>query len=129
MKTTQHDHEAQRFEAWCIVELLGHKTLAGLVSETMIANTWFFSIQIPHITGNRTELFAPGAVYRIRPCTEETARAVSTSEHGCIDLLDMRCVITKNDGLIERLKKLDEYEKEQPLLVNGDDGSEENSYE
>lgn len=61
-------------EGWAIVELMGHRRLAGMVSEVEVAGTGFIRVEV--LQGERfvTQLYAPGAVYAITPTTEETAR-------------------------------------------------------
>lgn len=74
-----------RFEQWCILELMGHRRLAGLVSETEIAGASFLRIDVPAPDdGNpnewaATQLYAPAAVYCITPVSEEVARQVAAS--------------------------------------------------
>jgi hypothetical protein len=117
------------FEAWCIAELLGHKTLAGLVTETRVAGKDFFSIQIPHKTGETTtELFSPDAVYRLIPCTEETARIVSRQEGSGISLYDARQLLRSHDSLMEKLDEM-KLGSQQPVLSWDDDTQKENNNE
>lgn len=74
------------FQTWAIVELLGHKQLAGLVSEQAIAGTNLVRIDVPATpadehhgttyaaTEGYTKLVGAGAIYAITPCPEEVAR-------------------------------------------------------
>ena len=75
------------FKEWCILELMGHRKLAGLVSEQEIAGHGFLRLDI-HTTkryrpdGNEvgddhksTQFYSPSSVYAITPVTEDTARA------------------------------------------------------
>jgi hypothetical protein len=95
------------FEAWCIVELLGHKTLAGFVTEMRIASKDFFAIQIHYRTGEiTTEIFSPDVVYRLMPCTEETARMMAIQQGGGIGLYDARQLLASYDKFKERLNQL-----------------------
>jgi hypothetical protein len=64
----------QTFQQHCIVELLGHRTLAGLVSETTIAGVGFLRIDIPRADGSSvTKFVAPKSIYEMHPCSEDVA--------------------------------------------------------
>ena len=74
------------FESWAIVEIMGHKRFAGLVTEQSIGGTSFVRIDVPEVTTDGgtalpafSKLFGAQAVYCISPCTEETARAFARS--------------------------------------------------
>ncbi len=65
---------------WCILELMGHRRLAGLVSEVKIAGQGFLQIDIPDLDPDNwtTQFYAPSSVYGITPTTEEIATTVAT---------------------------------------------------
>jgi hypothetical protein len=70
--------ETVPFEAFCILEILGHRRLAGRVSEQQIAGDMFLRIDIPTPQGTEiTQYYAPSSVYCLTPTTEEIARAVA----------------------------------------------------
>lgn len=72
--------QSSPFEGWAILELMGHRKLAGMLSEQEIAGGAFLRIDIPGTDGqpSATQFYAPAAVYAITPTTEEIARAVAT---------------------------------------------------
>ncbi len=74
--------ERQGFEGWCILELMGHRRLAGRVSEATIGGGSFIRIDVPgdESRPGATQFYAPGSVYAITPTTEEIARRVAA---GC----------------------------------------------
>lgn len=61
---------------WCIIEIMGHRRLAGIVSEEQIAGCAFVRIDVPadEDEGAATQFYAPAAVYCITPTTEAIAR-------------------------------------------------------
>lgn len=80
MTTTTEQTEDQPFTEWCIVELLGHRRLAGHIREVQIAGHGFLRLDIPEGADGdpaRTQLIAPGSVYTMHPVTEATARAAA----------------------------------------------------
>jgi hypothetical protein len=64
------------FDSWAILELMGHRRLAGHVTEEQIAGALYLRIDIPAIGDEpaATQFYGPQAVYAITPCTEQTAR-------------------------------------------------------
>lgn len=75
--------ETPAFEAWSILELLGHVRLAGKVSEAELFGAKVGRIDIPigpDETGTEqfnTQYFGGGALYRLTPTTEEIAKATA----------------------------------------------------
>lgn len=64
------------FSGWCVIEFMGHRRLAGLVSVQEIAGVPFVRVDVPGPDGTAaTQFYSPGAVYCVTPTTEETARA------------------------------------------------------
>lgn len=64
------------FEGWAILELMGHRRMAGLLSTQEIAGQSFLRIDVPTEPA-ATQFYSASAVYAITPCTEETARAAA----------------------------------------------------
>ena len=67
-----------KFDEWAILELMGHRRLAGKVSECAIGGGSFIRIDMP-MRNNKTatQFYSPGSIYCITPTTEEIAREVS----------------------------------------------------
>jgi len=64
------------FEGWVILELMGHRRLAGHLSEETIGGSAFLRIDVPS-DPPATQFYSPSAVYAITPTSEETARAAA----------------------------------------------------
>lgn len=66
------------FSQWCIVELMGHVRMAGLLTEAEHFGAKLGRLDIPQPDGTLATTFFGGAsVYRISPTTEAIARAVA----------------------------------------------------
>lgn len=81
---------AATFEGWAIVELMGHRRLAGRVTEVQLAGAGFIRLDVPGYIhtqptgeqeerGQATQFYSPSAVYCITPTSEEIARAAATT--------------------------------------------------
>jgi len=71
-------------QEWAVIELMGHRRLAGRISPKTYAGREFVRLDIPGPDGKmQTQLYSPDAVYCITPTTEEIARCVAaqTREH------------------------------------------------
>lgn len=68
---------SERFEGWCVVEIMGHQTFAGYVSERAIAGAGMLQIDVPEVDAQHpafSKLFSPSAIYGLTPTTEAHAR-------------------------------------------------------
>jgi len=74
-------NEQQSFKCWCIIELFGHVTLAGYVSEQAIGGASFIRLDVPAVDGQAefTKLLGASAIYSMTPTSEDVAR--SAIEH------------------------------------------------
>lgn len=74
--------ESASFEGWVILELMGHRRLAGHLSEAQIGGASFVRIDVPEGEGPEnvaTQFYSPSAVYCITPTTEAIARKVAAT--------------------------------------------------
>lgn len=71
-------------DAWAVVELMGHVTLAGRVTKPgEYGGLW--QVDIPDGDTYRTEFFGSQAVYRVRMVSEEIARSYALPNHQVIE--------------------------------------------
>ena len=70
------ESEDSGFAYWCIVELMGHRRLAGWVTEQNVFGVTLMRIDIP---GEPvvTQFYSPTAIYAVTPTTEQCARDVA----------------------------------------------------
>ncbi len=66
-----------KFEDWAILELMGHRRLAGYVTEQEIAGASFLRLDV-HTADSivATQFYSPASVYCLTPTTEDIARAL-----------------------------------------------------
>ncbi|MEP0846049.1 MAG: acetyltransferase [Phycisphaerae bacterium] len=66
------------YEGWAIVEVMGHRRLAGYIREASIAGGAFVRIDVPDDSGIAlTQLYGPGSIYAITFVTEQLARSLA----------------------------------------------------
>lgn len=66
------------FDAWCIVEIMGRKVIAGRVTEQVVAGQGFIRVDVPAVDEQRpgySQLIGPSSIYAITPTTEEVVTA------------------------------------------------------
>ena len=70
------NEQNEKFEHWAIVEVFGHQSYAGLVSEQTIGGCSFVRVDVPDIGDAKgfTKLFGQSAIYGITIVDEVTAR-------------------------------------------------------
>lgn len=69
------------FEGWAIIELMGHRRLAGYVREEPHFGTSMLRIDVPGPEGApiATQFYGGGSIYCVTATTEEMARRVALS--------------------------------------------------
>jgi hypothetical protein len=73
--------EEQQVIGWAILELMGHRKVAGYVQEVEIAGRGLLRVDVPEAGGIQpaTHYFAPDALYCLTPTIEEMVRRVATA--------------------------------------------------
>lgn len=69
--------QQERFNHWAIVEVFGHQTYAGRVTEQTVGGASFVRVDVPAVRDLQpfTKLFGASAIYGITIVDEQTARA------------------------------------------------------
>lgn len=68
----------ETFADWVILELMGHRRMAGFLTEVEIAGKGFLRLDVPTSEHEAaTQLYNPQSVYCITPTSEATAREVA----------------------------------------------------
>jgi hypothetical protein len=71
--------EKKKFETWGVLELIGHLTIAGRISEEEVFGAMLCRVDVPAVNGidAYTRYFGQSSIYSVSPTTEETATAVA----------------------------------------------------
>jgi hypothetical protein len=73
--------DSGNFDMWAIVELMGHRKLAGRVSEQIIAGTPLLRIDVPDTPGCQgfTTYYGASAIYSLTPTAEQICIAYAAA--------------------------------------------------
>lgn len=76
MEKQDNDHPQ---DVWAIVEVMGHSQYAGRVSEYTGLGVPLVRVEVPAVEGLPAfeKLLGASSIFRVTPCTEETARAAA----------------------------------------------------
>lgn len=74
-----NETEREVFEGWVVLELMGHRRLAGHMREQQIGGASFLRLDVLDEGGATlaTQFYSPSAVYCITPTTEAMAKRFS----------------------------------------------------
>lgn len=72
-----NDQHTNGFEEWAIVEVMGHVTLAGRVSEQSIAGAAYIRVDVPKTkrVSAFTKFYGAASIYCITPVDEQIAKS------------------------------------------------------
>ena len=66
---------AEEFAGFCIVEIMGHKRLAGHVRAVELAGSPFFRVDLKTPDGREmTQFYSPQSIYCLTPTSDEMVR-------------------------------------------------------
>lgn len=116
------------FEAWALVELMGHNKIAGKVTEHKFGNQSMLRVDVPEVEDLPafTKIIAVNAVYAINPLSETDA--IDYAKHlkaKPLDLWDMSSIFSNR--IQELVNKGTLLKPELADINNGDDDDEDES--
>lgn len=67
------------FEGWCVVELMGHRKLAGFARQVDLFGASMLRLDVPADEESiaATQFYSAAAIYCLTPTTEEIARGLA----------------------------------------------------
>jgi len=69
---------AEKFEQWCICELMGRQQVAGRASEEVIGGAALLRVDVPDGDSFRTAYYGSSAIYALHVVDEKVARAMAS---------------------------------------------------
>lgn len=70
-----NEQTTEVFQEWCILEIMGHRKIAGKVTEETRFGCAMLRIDIPQSEGFFTQYYNGSSIYCLTPTTEKIARA------------------------------------------------------
>lgn len=71
---------AEKFEAWGLVELMGHQRVAGRLSEQPLGGGNMLRVDIPNGDGFRTAYYGASSIYAVHITDEAAARKLAGNQ-------------------------------------------------
>jgi hypothetical protein len=74
---------SEKYSGWSIVEIMGHQTYAGFVTEQVVGGAALTRVDVPEVGEEKafTKMFGSAAIYCITPVSEEVARLAALRTH------------------------------------------------
>lgn len=69
----------EKFEAWGLVELMGHQRVAGRLSEQPLGGGNLLRVDVPNGESFRTAYYGASAIYAVHITDEAAARAIAAN--------------------------------------------------
>ena len=117
---------SEKFEAWGLVELMGHQRVAGRLTDQPLGGGNMLRVDIPDGDGFRTVFYGNSAIYAVHITDEAAARALA----GKAGTQPTYAWELQRDDKVRRLASAapddesddDEYEDREPLDIEGETG-------
>lgn len=123
--------QAEQFDQWALIELMGRQRIAGRVTEKTIAGAGFLQVDVPETKANPafTRLIAPGSLYAINPVTEEVAKFYAENLNvKPIESWDIQAYMKKAEERRLELQAAADHELREPEEDDSDDEEDDHEY-
>lgn len=100
------EKQDEKFDCWCIVELMGHAKIAGKCTEQSIAGVNMLRVDVPENEKQPafTRFVGGSAIYAINPVDEQTGRATAHAlEVAPINAWNLKTYMDKYEAALKTL--------------------------
>lgn len=119
----------QPLDTWAVVEMFGHKKLAGHVTEHQLGGQALIRVDVPetrvgdNVVPAHTKLLGPASIYCMTPCSEAIGRAAAQSLAGWNPVIpvDLPRQLTAGSGAIEDAELTTEGDFDDDLELDDDE--------
>lgn len=119
------DKNQETIETWAYIEIMGHSRIAGRISQRKLGADVMWQIDVPKSDEgfSHSELYAPAAIFSIKPTTEEWCRRwiAAYRSYEVLPYIPPTKQLKEPDA--EELKK---YFSQPATPLHGDEFEEEN---
>lgn len=98
--------EAKPLDTWAVLELMGHRKLAGRVSEEVRFGSVMCRIDVPDVgdVAAFTQYYGGSSIYALTPVSEQIARGVAANlKARPIDLYDLSALMRDKEAAQRRI--------------------------
>lgn len=111
---------------WAVVEIMGHRTRAGLISDITIGGATMLRIEHPTRAGHTgedplEEFYAPTAIFSIRPCSQDEAISVAAWAWAAPPALVAQPLPHELEAMVDVMVDDDEAERAEAERAEQDD--------
>lgn len=117
----------EKFDLWCIVELMGHQKIAGRCTEQSLAGTNMLRVDVPENETHPafTKFYGGAAIYAINPVDEATAMATAHSlKVSPINAWNLKTYMDKHEQALRELPSHAEKVQPDDAYFDSDDEHE-----
>ena len=101
--------QTEKFDLWCVVELMGHQQIAGKCTEQSIAGVNMLRVDVPETKKQPafTKFYGGTAIYAINPVDEATAVAkINALNISPIQVWNIQAFVDKQSAALRELPSL-----------------------
>lgn len=110
--------EKEEFQSWAVLELMGHRKLAGFVREETVFGQAMCRIDVPEIDGKAafTQWYGGQSIYGMTPVSEQVARGIAAQLRSApISVYDLPAVMRDDQARLSFRRDDPEEDDDRPF--------------